>query len=68
MTIEASATLPTGHESANETRDRGHFLLRMAVFGCGVSSAFGIDLLGELFWAEILLPVLAVGAMMSNQS
>jgi hypothetical protein len=66
MIMEASAALPTGRASAHETQVRGNLPLRMAVLGCGVSSAFGIDLLGELFWAEILLPVLAVGATLAN--
>jgi hypothetical protein len=39
-------------------------MLRFLVFACGVSSAFGIDLLGQLFWAELLLPLFAVGVLL----
>lgn len=38
----------------------GGTLLRLAAFGCGCSSAFGIEILGQLYWAEILLPVVTL--------
>ncbi|MDR2214536.1 MAG: O-antigen ligase family protein [Nevskiaceae bacterium] len=34
--------------------------LRVAMFVCGVSSAFSLSLMGELFWAELLLPLVAL--------
>jgi hypothetical protein len=44
----------------------GQRMLRFAVFLCGISSTFGIDLLGQLYWAELLLPLLAVGVVLAN--
>jgi O-antigen ligase len=44
----------------------GQRMLRFAVFLCGISSAFGIDLLGQLYWAELLLPLLTVGVVLAN--
>lgn len=44
----------------------GQRLLRFVVFLCGACSAFGIDILGQLYWAELLLPLLGVGVLLVN--
>jgi hypothetical protein len=46
-------------ESMQKARTRGRVFAQCAAFGCGISAAFSVNLLGELFVSEILLPVAA---------
>jgi hypothetical protein len=40
--------------------------LRIATLLCGGTASFSLNLLGELFWAELLLPVLALVFLLSG--
>lgn len=65
MSLSASIGLPA-REDAQEAPVRGRVFAQVAAFGCGFSAAFGIDLLGELFVSEILLPVAAMMLLATN--
>ncbi len=65
MSLSASVVL-SARESVQDAPVRGRMFAQLAALGCGFSAAFSINLLGELFVSEIVLPAAAIVLLVMN--